>query len=169
MPATTRTETVIAPRVSGQPGHPVPLNAYSASHRVRQTFAKTGKTEQSHRKACDINSIMARFQKTGAVDHLVKYPPRYTDVTGADFTAAQVLVAQRKSVFEELPSQIRAYFENDAANYLNFVADPENTEFLQTEGLQGLLPQEPDTDDLVASEPPPDSSSEPESPAQPPE
>lgn len=109
---------------------------------VRISFSGKGRTEQSHKKACDINSIMAKFQKTGAIQHLAAHPPRYTDVTAADFTAAQQLVARHKSIFEELPSQIRAYFENDPANYLDFVTDPDNESFLETEGLQGLLPQE---------------------------
>ncbi len=141
----SRKTKLIAPRESGQTGHPVPRNMFDRQA-VRISFPKTGRTEQSHKRACDINSIMAKFQKTGAIEHLAKHPPKYGDVSGADFTAAQVLVAQHKSVFEELPSQIRSYFENDAANYLNFVVDPANADFLEKEGLAGLLPSdEPET------------------------
>ncbi len=135
-------ETIIAPRVSGQKGHPVPLNAYGRT-RIGLSFdAKDGLTEQSHKRACDINSIMAKFQKTGAIEHLAKHPPKYGDVTGQDFQAAQILVAEHKSQFEELPSQLRSYFENDPANYLNFVVDPANADLLEKEGLAALLPSD---------------------------
>lgn len=141
MPNGSTKTKVIAPRTSDGSA-PVPRNAYDQNGRVRKSFSGTGKTEQSHKKACDINSIMAKFQKTGAIQHLAKHPPRYGDVSGADFTAAQLLVAEHKTIFEELPSQIRAEFENDPAQYLTFVTDPENEAFLAKEGLAGLLPQE---------------------------
>ncbi len=151
MPNGSAKTKVIAPRSTD--GHaPIPRNAYDASVPSRLTFAATGRTEQSHIKACDINSIMAKYQKTGAIEHLAKHPPKYGDVTGADFTAAQVLVAAHKSQFEELPSQIRTVFSNDPAEYLNFVTDPENESFLQTEGLAGLLPQEEPSVEETATE-----------------
>ncbi len=141
MPNGSAKTKVIAPRSTD--GHaPIPRNAYDPSVPLRLTFAATGRTEQSHTKACNINSIMQKFQKTGAIEHLRRHPPKYGDVTGADFLAAQVLVAEHKTVFEELPSQLRAEFDNDPAQYLDFVVDPENAEFLEKEGLAGLLPKE---------------------------
>ncbi len=107
---------------------------------------------------------MQKFQKTGAIDHLAKHPPRYGDVSGADFTAAQVLVAEHKSIFEELPSQLRAVFENDPALYLDFVVDPENSDFLEKEGLQGLLPSDEPEDEPAATEDP-STETPPEAPA----
>ena len=34
-------------------------------------------TEQHHAKACDINSIMAKYVKTGVLDHITRYEPTY--------------------------------------------------------------------------------------------
>ena len=145
--------------------NPTPRNHFDRAA-VRKHFEGASRTEQAHKKACDINSIMAKFQKTGAIQHLAKHPPKYGDVSGADFRQAQVLVAEHKSIFHELPSQIRAEFENDPSNYLDFVTDPENAEFLEKEGLAGLLPKD---DENVDPEPPQGGSPNPEPPAPQPE
>lgn len=110
------------------------LNAYDKSQ--GQVHPKCGKTmtEQHHKKACDINTIMARYQKTGLVDHVNRHSGSYGDATGADFKAAQDLVATHKSIFEELPAQIRAEYDNDVAIYLDDVATEEGVE-----RLKGLL------------------------------
>lgn len=88
--------------------------------RVRSGFKTCGPslTEQSHTRACDINTIMARYQKTGIIDHVSKYADQYGDISAYDFAHAQNLVAQVKSQFEELPAYVRAEFENDPQNYL---------------------------------------------------
>lgn len=98
-------------------------------------------TEQSHKQACDINNIMAKFAKTGAIEHVAKYGARYGDVSGADFTQAQFLVAEVKGQFAELPSAIRNRFDNDAAKFLDFVSDPANEPEMAELGLSaGQVP-----------------------------
>ncbi len=151
MPNGSAKTKVIAPRTTD--GHaPIPRNAYEPSVRTPLKFAKTGRTEQSHKRACDINSIMAKYQKTGAIKHLNAHPPKYGDATGPDFTAAQFLVAEQTSIFEELPSKLRRIFKNDPAEYLNFVVDPANADFLEKEGLAGLLPSDEETYPETADE-----------------
>lgn len=93
----------------------------------RQAAPKCGKslTEKHHAKACDINNIMAKYIKTGLIDHMNVHSPTYGDVTGADFKKAQDLVAEQKSIFEELPAEIRAEFNHDPAEYLDLVMTDE--------------------------------------------
>ena len=76
-------------------------------------------TEQHHARACDINSIMANYIATGTVDHISKYSPQYGDATGADFQNAQILVAEQKSIFEELPAYVRKHYSHDPALWLD--------------------------------------------------
>lgn len=130
------------------------LNAYSPS--VRQAHPKSGKslTEQHHEKACNINSIMAKYTKTGLITHINRRTPTFGDVTGADFQAAQNLVAAQKTIFHELPAQIRAEFNNDPAEYLALVETDQGVETLKA---------------MLNPEPEPGPETPPEAPTQPPE
>ena len=119
------------------------LNAYSPS--VRQPAPKCGKslTEQHHKKACDINNIVAKYQKTGLVDHINRHEAKYGDVSGADFKAAQDLIAEQKTTFEELPSKVRAQFKNDVSRYLDLLQTDDGVKQLRSMlDLEGNVPEE---------------------------
>lgn len=83
-------------------------------------------TEQSHKSACDINNIMARYTKTGTLDHVRRYEGQYLDIPPGDFQEAENRVAEAKSMFEELPSQVRLHFSNDTSKFLEFCATQPN-------------------------------------------
>lgn len=85
-----------------------------------------GRTKQSFAGEADVNNIVAKFIKTGTLDFARKHEARYGDVTGADFQAAQNIIATANSMFEEMPARVRARFENDPAKFLDFVQDPGN-------------------------------------------
>lgn len=82
-------------------------------------------TEQHHKQSCDINTIVAKYLKTGLLDHVKRYEGTYGDVTGADFKSAQDLIAQQKSTFNDLPAAVRAKFDNDPTQYLDMVMTDE--------------------------------------------
>lgn len=125
------------------------LHAYSPKLRVQTDCSTGGRTKQSFKDECDINNIMARFKRTGVLDFAAKNEPRYGDCTGVDFAAAMNLVANANSMFQELPSHIRARFENDPYQFLNFVHDDRNMEEARELGLlstpvpQGTPAQDP--------------------------
>lgn len=85
-----------------------------------------GRTKQSHKDECDVNQIMARFQRTGAITHFNKHAAHYEDMTGFDYTTAMQQVAEAQSMFNELPSKLRDRFQHNPANFLDFVQDPSN-------------------------------------------
>lgn len=104
------------------------IRTYS-SDRVRVQLVcpeGSGRTRQSFKEECDINNIMARFSRTGVLDFVNRLEPRYGDVTGLDYQQAMDVVATARSMFEDLPSALRARFENDPAQLLDFMADPAN-------------------------------------------
>lgn len=80
-------------------------------------------TKQSFKESTDINNIMARYQKTGVLDHVSKFSGTYGDLDGQTFTEQQVIIANAISMFEELPSKARAFFEHSPANFLDYVDD----------------------------------------------
>ncbi len=101
--------------------------------RVRRSFPKgEGRTEQHHARACDINTIMAKYLKTGVMDHISKYQPIYGDVTSADYKKSMDLVAGVKTEFEELPAYVRKEFGEDVNEYLKAMQTPEGVQELQS-------------------------------------
>lgn len=94
-----------------------------------------GRTKQSFRDECDINGIMARFQRTGLIDAVNKIQPQYADVAGFDFQFAMNQIIQAQDMFAELPSGIRKRFQNDPAAFVEFVGDPANEEEARRLGL----------------------------------
>lgn len=88
-------------------------------------------TEQHHAKSCDINNIVAKYIKTGLMSHMKSHEGTYGDVTAADFQDAQNLIAEQKSIFNDLPAAVRAKFDNDPAQYLDKVLTDEGVEELR--------------------------------------
>lgn len=83
-------------------------------------------TEQAHKNQCDINKIVARFDRDGIITHVSKFEGRFGDLSGTDFKQMQDQVAGAKTMFEALPSGLRARFDNDPVNLLSFMDDEEN-------------------------------------------
>ena len=140
---------------------PVIRNGYSPS--VRQAHPKSVKslTEQSHEKACNINSIMARYQKTGLINHINTRQGVYADVSGADFKTAQDLIAECQTEFAELPSSYRDYFANDVSRYLDFMAQED-----ADDKLRRLFDPEPEPEVNPETVPPKPDSGGTEAPAE---
>lgn len=116
-------------------------SAYSPPVKVAFSSSAPSMTKQSFKRECDINHIMSRFQKTGVIEFAKRFEPRYGDATGVDFRAAMQLIAEAKTMFQELPSSTRARFRNDPANFLEFVNNPANAAEARELGL--LKPEEP--------------------------
>lgn len=109
---------------------------YGASDRVvAPSSGGPGKTKQASKDECDINQIMKRYAKTGQL------PPgmgtgRYGDFsTYEDFLSAQIVVKTAEIQFNSLPAQVRQRFNNDPANLLEFVGNPDNLEEARKLGL----------------------------------
>jgi len=136
-------------------------SAYGHKFNEGITFTQPSLTKQSFTKECDINNIMAKYQKTGALEHLNKNEASYGFASSQDFTESMEIVAKGQTMFEELPSSIRSKFENDPAKFLEFVQNPENLEEMQELGLakKETKIKEPDqppakTNDEVVAKPP---------------
>lgn len=91
------------------------------------------RTKQSFKADCDINTILKRFDKTGVLTHVNRRQPIYIDASEMhSYRDALNQVIQVESHFAELPSDIRAEFDNDPAVYLDWVVSstPEEREAL---------------------------------------
>jgi len=102
-------------------------------------------TKQSFTAECDINNIMRKYQKTGAIDHVNKHEASYGYATSHDFQEALEIIRTGQTMFDELPSSIRTKFENDPQKFLDFVQDNKNQAEMVELGLAHKLQQEPKT------------------------
>lgn len=112
--------------------------------RVRiQHFNKEPSLTQQHMsKDCDINNVVAKFTKTGVLDHVSKVPPKYGDFSNSvDYLQACQVVLDAGKAFEALPSSIRTRFANDPSLYLSFLEDPANYDEAVKLGM--VLPKDP--------------------------
>lgn len=88
---------------------------------------KPSKTQQQFKNECDVNKIIARFNKTGELTHLKKSKGVFTDLTYVtDYQTALDKVMKANQAFSELNSQTRNRFGNDPQNLVNFLQDPKN-------------------------------------------
>lgn len=93
-------------------------------------FEKT-LTEQNHKERVQIQNILHKFTKTGMLTHVNRLEGKYGDFpTHIEFHAMQNIIAKAQSMFESIPAQIRAKFQNDPAVFLEAVHDPANRDEL---------------------------------------
>ena len=85
-----------------------------------------GRTKQAFKDETDINKLLAKAQKAGTLSHLQKHGAYYGDFANFDFDDAQFALARARSIFEELPSEVRREFEQSPAKFFAFVNDPKN-------------------------------------------
>lgn len=128
--ATKKPQTHTTPLVHNSIHH-----KYSTKPRVQIHFTQPSLTKQSFKDECDINRIMARYQSTGLLPNVNEMPPQYLDVTEYDFQAHQNFIAGANSLFHELPSAIRARFQNNPGEFLDFCSHEKNRPELAEMGL----------------------------------
>lgn len=102
---------------------------------VQIETGQNSRTKQSFQDECDINQIMAKYQKTGAITHFNKHQQNYGIADGATFQEAMNLVCDAQEMFNDLPSSIRSRFGNDPAAFLDFVQNEENSDEMARLGL----------------------------------
>lgn len=95
-------------------------------------YERPGRTKQSFKDDCDINFILKKAQTVGSLSHLEKYGAVYGDFSEAptDLLEAHQQLDAGKRIFQELPSEIRREFKNNAFDFFKFVNDPENKDDL---------------------------------------
>lgn len=114
-------------------------SSYVPHERLQMFPMGPSRTKQSFVEESNINTIMAKYEKTGLIEHQNKYGEgRYTDMPNeADFHEAMSLVAEANSMFADLPAGIRRRFDNDPGEFLEFVDDDANRDEMREMGLLG--------------------------------
>lgn len=108
------------------------------------TFTGPSRTLKDPAKDCDLGSIIKRFHK----QYGVNLEDVYKDYKGgfygdfshiSDYQSALDQVAQAQESFMSLPADVRRRFENDPAQFIEFVDNPDNYQQLVEMGLAPVL------------------------------
>jgi len=101
------------------------------------------RTKQQFAEEVDINTIVKRFGVTGVLPAGRK-PPTFGDFTGiGTFHEAMNMLAHAETEFMKLPSTVRAKFQNDPGQLLDFLQDDRNYEEAFKLGLVNERPKPP--------------------------
>lgn len=121
---------------------------------IRSDPGDDGKTKQSFKDECDINTIMGKFRHTGVINHTVLKKPVYGDFSSAeDYMSSLNAVKEAQQIFDSMPARVRARVDNDPAKFIAFAENPENEAELRELGLIEPL-EEREEEVVVAATPP---------------
>lgn len=115
-------------------------------------------TRQEFAEECDINTLMAKYDKVGFPMHMSKGPGQYLDVSDVpDLQRAMQVLADAERAFMTLPARTRFEFGNDPAKFVEFAQDPANNAQMREWGLTEPLPEPPAPQEvkIVADDRPP--------------
>lgn len=93
------------------------------------------RTKQEFKDECDINVIMARYMQSGVLPPGVGVAQYGDFSTVEDFQSSMELIKRAEEQFAAQPSKVRDRFNNNAAEFLEFVMDVANKEEAQKLGL----------------------------------
>jgi phage internal scaffolding protein len=109
---------------------------YSGSRYRVSLDCGPGLAQQHFKDECDVNRILAKYQRTGLIDHVNRFNGDYADLSDVpDFQASLDAVISAQEAFLTLPSSVRKQFDNDPAAFLDFVHNPDNRDEMVKMGL----------------------------------
>jgi hypothetical protein len=116
------------------------------SDRTALTCNDPSKAQQHAKEECDINTIVDRFLKTGALPP-IRVPPTYSDFAEVfDLQTALNQVKAAQDSFNALPAGVRARFQNDPTKFVGYVDHCMTTGDLDPLREMGLaVPAAPDS------------------------
>ena len=97
--------------------------------------ANESRTKQSFKAECDVNLIVRKFAKTGAMEHLNQYQGEYGEFEAIDYQTALNAVIAAQEMFNSLPSAVRSRFGNDPGAFVEFAQDRANIDTMREWGL----------------------------------
>ena len=128
--------------------------AYGKPIRVRKAFSEESRTKQAFADECDINQIMARYEKTGVVDHVKLSGAHYGDFPQISYHESLNAVIAAQEAFMALPARIRAKFGNDPGAFVDFATDPDNADEMRKMGLHTQTQNEAESHSALTTETP---------------
>jgi len=105
---------------------PYNYDTIAASNESGVACEEPSLAQQQFKDECDINNILRQFNITGQLPD-TPLSPRYGDFSGiSDYKTALDRVISADEEFMNLPANLRARFDNDAANLIEFLNNDQN-------------------------------------------
>lgn len=126
---------------------------------AREPFVSTApdRTQQHLRDEVNINNIIAKYNKTGIIEHVTRNRLKYGEFADlADYATNLDKVAKAQQSFETLPATLRNEFKNSIEGFFEFIRKPENKEQCVKWGIFDP-PKDPKPAAPAAGEPSPQS------------
>ncbi len=151
----------------------MPKRPYTGK-RAETGFLSKGesRTKQSFKDESDINRVLDRSIRGASLAHLKEHEGTYGDFSEFDentFEAMQNRIGDAKSLFFDLPAELRSEFDNNPGKFFGFVNNPANIDRLEeifpalaAPGRQ--MPDEPGAQPPDPAEPPADPADPPDPP-----
>lgn len=137
-----------APTKQTAPYFLTPYNYDADEHSRRTGLAclDPSRTIQSQAQEADINYIVKQFGLTGKMPENIRLPSYGDFDYVGDYRTALDAVRSAEAEFLRIPADIRARFENDPQQFMDFCSDPGNLPELRKMGLakDPPLPAEPE-------------------------
>jgi phage internal scaffolding protein len=116
-----------------------------------QTLAK-----QEFKDECDINNVMLQYARTGELPYTTA-KPSFGDFRNArTYQESMNLIIEAQNSFKELPAMVRAQFNNDPSELIDFLNNPANKDQAIELGLiDGEITGKPVEKDPQMGEPAP--------------
>jgi len=115
--------------------NPYNYDTLAASNESGLRCEDATRTQQHFKDETDINNILRMFNITGQLPTKA-ITPKYGDFTGiGDYHSALNAVIAAEDEFMTLPATLRARFDNDPAELIEFLNNPENLDEAQKLGL----------------------------------
>lgn len=89
---------------------------------------------QSDADDADINTIVRRFGLTGQLPQNVRVPMQDDFVEAMSFQEAQNAMIDADRSFMRMPADVRARFQNDPGQFVEFCSNPDNLEEMRKLG-----------------------------------
>jgi len=106
--------------------NPYNYDTLAASNESGLRCEDATRTQQHFKDETDINNILRQFNITGLLP-TKSISPRYGDFTGiGDYHSALNSVIAAETEFMTLPAHLRARFDNDPQELIEFLNNPEN-------------------------------------------
>jgi len=110
---------------------PINPNALADTGEVLESL-----TRQEHKDECDINSILARYERTG--DLPPSRPGAFVNCTSTSYQESLQIVSEANQLFSELPVRVREIYGNSPALFLD-AFDRKDPELLAAAQKYGML------------------------------
>jgi len=117
-------------------------SAFSEVTKVTTINTMPTMTKQALAEQLDVNNIIKRYNKTGILPQAQAFEAQYGEFNSYDLREAIEKVDKAAALFEAVPSQIRATFDNDAGAFIDYATNPANIQQMAKWGLANMpLPE----------------------------